>query len=124
MNQTPLNQNDIGNLPSLESFRYENIFNVYQNDNNNYFYNILSKTNFPSNIEEAYYSVYVVPSNYMPYTLISYNLYGTTLLWWLICSVNQIQNPVHFPAAGTHLKYLTPAYVRSIIAQLSNTTNS
>jgi len=124
MNQTPSNQNNINVLPSLESFRYENIFNVYQNDNSDYFYNILAKTNFPANLDPSYYNVYTVPHGEMSYTLISYNLYGTTLLWWLICSVNNIQNPVFFPQAGTQLKYLTPQYVRQILAQLNTTTNT
>jgi hypothetical protein len=119
MNQTPQNQNDINTLPSLESFRYENVFNVYQNDNTDYFYNILAKTNFPDNIESSYYKTYTIPANNMPYTLISYNLYGTILLWWLICSVNKIQNPVFTLPAGTQIKYLTPTYVRLILAQLN-----
>ena len=121
MNQTSLVQNDINSLPALESFRYENIFNVYQNDNNDYFYNILAKVNFPDDIEQAYYSTYTVPVNNMPWTLVSYNLYGTTLLWWVICSLNKIQNPVQFPIAGTQLKYLTPTYARLVIAELQNT---
>jgi hypothetical protein len=120
MNQTPLLQNQVTTLPSLESFKYENIFNVYQNDNNNYFYNLLAKTNFPDNLEQAYYDTYVVPYDNMPYTLISYKLYGTILLWWLICSVNKIQNPVYSPTAGTQLKYLTPAYVRLVVSQLQD----
>ena len=118
MNQTPLVQSNVNILPSLESFRYENIFNIYQNDNSNYFYNILAKTNFPTDIEQAYYDTFVVTNENMPYTLISYKIYGTILLWWLVCSVNNIQNPVFCPPAGTRLKYLTPAYVRSVVSQL------
>ena len=122
MNQTPLIQNNVPVLPSLESFRYENIFNVYQNDSSDYFYNILSKVNFPNNIDSTYYDVYTVPHGNMPYTLISYKLYGTILLWWLVCSVNKVQNPIFYPAAGTQLKYLTPQYVRQVLAQLGKTT--
>jgi hypothetical protein len=120
MNQTPQLQSEISSLPNLESFRYENIFNVYQNDNNNYFYNILAKTSFPADLEQAYYDTYTVPYGDMPYTLISYKLYGTILLWWLICSVNNVQNPVFSPPAGTKLKYLTPAYVRLVVSQLQD----
>jgi hypothetical protein len=122
MKQTPQQQSKINSLPSLESFRYENIFNVYQNDNNDYFYNILAKTSFPENIEQAYYETYTVPYENMPYTLISYKLYGTILLWWLICSVNNVQNPVFSPPPNTKLKYLTPAYVRLVVSQLQSVT--
>lgn len=121
MNDTPQSQNDISNLPQLESFRYENIFNVYKNGSDQYFYNILSKVNFPDNLEEAYYDTYTVPNDKLSYTFISYKLYGTILLWWLVCAVNQIQNPVFFPKAGTKLKYLKPQYARLVISQLTNT---
>ena len=116
----PQSQNDILSLPALESFRYENIFNVYQNNTNQYYYNILAKVNFPNNIEEAYYDTFIVNTDYQPWTNISYQIYGTILLWWLVCAVNNIQNPVFFPKAGTTLKFLKPAYARSVISQITN----
>ena len=120
-NLNPQSQNDITSLPTLESFRYENIFNVYQNNSDQYYYNILAKVNFPENIEEAYYDTFVVQTDYQSWTNISYQIYGTILLWWLVCSINKVQNPVFFPKAGTTLKYLKPAYARSVIAQLTST---
>lgn len=119
MKDEPRKQNDISELPQLDSFRYENLFNVYQNDNDQYFYNILSKVNFPTNLDSSYFDVYTIPNNNMPYTLISYKLYGTMLLWWLICSVNNITNPVFFPQAGTKIKVLKPELVSAVI-QLIN----
>ena len=41
-NDTPQKQNDISELSTLEKFRYENIFNVYQNVDNKYYYNLLT----------------------------------------------------------------------------------
>lgn len=120
MKDVPLKQNDITDLPSLESFRYENLFNVYQNDKDQYFYNILSKVNFPSNLDSAYFDTFTVPNSNMPYTLISYKLYGTTLLWWVVCSVNNITSPVFFPQAGTKLKVLKPELVSAVIKLVNN----
>jgi len=119
-NLNPQSQNDIISLPVLESFRYENIFNVYQNNADQYYYNILAKVNFPTDIEEAYYDTFIVQTDTQSWTNISYQIYGTILLWWLVCSVNNIQNPVFFPKAGTTLKYLKPAYARAVIAQITN----
>ena len=119
MNIDPKKQNEIFDLPELEEFRYENLFNVYQNEKNQYYYNILTKVNFPEAMDESYFDVYVVPNDYMPYTLISYKLYGTILLWWLICSVNNITNPVDFPAAGIKLKVLKPLLVSGVVQQLN-----
>ena len=117
----PFKQNDVNALPPLDTFRYENIFNVYLDNNNRYFYNLLAKVNFPQDITNYYYDVYTVPNNNLPYTYISYLLYGTIELWWLICAFNNIENPVYFPQANTQLKYLKPQYVRLIISQTSNT---
>lgn len=108
-------QNEITELAVLDTFRYENLFTVNLNDTNHYFYNILSKLNFPEKMDEGYYDTYTIPNDNLPYTFISYKLYGTTLLWWLICSANKIQNPVYFPKAGTQLKVLKPGYVRAVL---------
>jgi hypothetical protein len=118
MTDDPQKQNDINNLPTLDQFRYENIFNVYQNKTGQYFYNILRKVNFPEDINETVYSTYVVPNDNLPYTFISYKVYGTIYLWWVICSVNHIINPVNYPTAGTKLKILKPEYVRSVLQSL------
>lgn len=114
----PYKQNNLTELQELDTFRYENLFNVYQNEGNQFFYNLLAKVNFPINISEEYYDTYTVGSDLMPYTLISYKVYNTTLLWWLICATNQIINPVDFPAANTQLKILKPRYVREVLLSI------
>jgi len=120
MNDNPQKQNDIADLPQLESFRYENLFNVYQNNNDQYFYNILSKVNFPTNLDSTYFDTYVIPNRNMPYTLISYKLYGTILLWWLICSANNITNPVFYLEPGTKIKVLKPDLVSAVVRLINN----
>ena len=112
-------QNEINDLAVLDSFRYENLFNVNIDNTDHYFYNILAKINFPKDIDETYYDTFTVPNDNLPYTFISYKIYGTTLLWWLICSINNINNPVYFPAAGTQLKILKPSYVRGVLQAFS-----
>ena len=117
MIEGPYNQNNVSDLPSLQAFRYENLFNVYLKDNF-YSYNILSKVNFPVELDQSYYNTYIVPNNSMSYTNLSYKLYGTPLLWWLICATNNITNPVPFPEPGLRLKILKPEVVSSIIQQI------
>ena len=117
MIQGPYKQNNLRELPNLPKYRYENLFNVYLKDGH-YEYNILSKVNIPDNLDVSYYTTYIVPNNSMPYTLLSYKIYGTTLLWWLICATNKIVNPVYFPAAGTQLKILKPSVVSTVLKQL------
>jgi hypothetical protein len=119
---TPQKQNSISTLPTLSVLRLENLFNIYSNDKN-YFYNLIGTVNIPKDLDPSTYATFTVTSDYMPWTLISYKAYNTIDLWWLICSVNNIQNPTQFPKAGTTLKILTPAYVSAIVQQL-NTTNA
>ena len=73
----PYKQNNLTELIELDTFRYENLFNVYQNENQQYFYNLLAKVNFPEEISEEYYTTYTVGSDLIPYTLISYKVYNT-----------------------------------------------
>lgn len=106
------NQNDISDLPNLEMYRYENIFKVYED--NFYFYNILKKVTIPDDINNEYFFTYVLQSN-IPLTTLSYQAYGTTYLWWLICIVNKIQNPNDTQLIGKTLKIIKKEYIRPIM---------
>ena len=110
-------QNNIDTLPTLSVLRLENLFNVYKNDTN-YFYNLIGTVSVPKDLDPSVYVTYTVNSDNMPWTLISYKAYKTIDLWWLICSINNISNPVEFPKAGTELKILLPEYVSAIVQQL------
>lgn len=110
----PQKQNNISDLPSLDAYAFENIFNVYR-EKDVYFYNLLKTVNFPQSIDSSFYSNYTVPFDNITWTNISFIHYHTTNLWWLICSVNNIQNPVEFPKAGTVLKILNPEVVTSVV---------
>ena len=74
--------------------RYENIFNMYQfktDKGDTYaFYNILSKVTIPSDLDESVFS-YVAIESEIPLTTLSYNIYKTQYLWWLIMIVNNIR---------------------------------
>lgn len=116
----PQKQNNISTLPTLSQLRLENLFNVY-NNGSNYFYNLIGTTNIPQDLDPSIYATYTVATDYMPWTLISFNVYNTIDLWWLICTTNNIQNPLQFPKAGTVLKVLTPDYVSAILQQINST---
>ena len=85
-----LKNNQIPNLPTIPSNRYENIFNVYTvtKDNKNfYFYNINNKIQLPTVIGSNYLNTIVLDRT-LPWTTLSYNLYGTINLWYLIYILN------------------------------------
>jgi nucleoid-associated protein YgaU len=110
-------QNDIPNLPNLPQSRYENIFNVYQDENKNYFYNLLQTVVIPNNLPANYFTTYrVTYGDTLPF--ISYKVYGRTDLWWLIAKVNNITNPTIELEPITTLKVIVPNIVSTILAQI------
>ena len=100
---------------------YENIFNAYQleNDNGNQyvFYNILNRVSLPDNIDENVFKRFSVPGN-MPLTTISYRIYKTIHLWWLIMLCNNIRNPIKLLAPGTVIRTIKPQYLASVLASI------
>ena len=112
------NQNNIPDLPKLSLYRYENFFNIYNDEKSDVrFYNLLRNISiFPAtdtSVEEDYIVEYGDTWGY-----ISYKKYNTLDLWWLICAYNQIQNPIDMPDSGTKIKILRSDYVYPIIASL------
>jgi hypothetical protein len=110
-------QNKVLQLPTLSDTKYENIFKLFKTENNQYFYNIINTVYFPKLINETMID-YITVRQRLPWTMISYNAYKTIDLWWLICLVNNIYNPIIIPNIGTTLKILKPTFVRQVIDEL------
>jgi len=113
-------QNYISNLPNLDIYRYENIFKVYQTQDGNkdYFYNIIKNILVPNNINNNSFFTITYQAN-TPFTTLSYQIYGTTYLWWLICIVNNIRNPFDPSITGKTLKIINPSYVKQVLDIIS-----
>jgi hypothetical protein len=107
----------IPNLPALSEYKYENIFKVFQNTEGYYFYNIIKKISFPDDIDQDLYTI-ERPIRTMPYTALSYDFYKTIDLWWLICLVNKISNPLSLIEPGTELKIIKPIQVSGVIDKI------
>jgi len=94
--------------------RYENIFNVYEFSNSNEdkyaFYNITSKIKIPKNLDASVYEYYVV-DGLIPLTTLSYRIYKSQYLWWIIMVVNNIKNPVKLLEPGTVIKVIKTDYL-------------
>jgi hypothetical protein len=113
-----MNQNTITDLPNLRRENYENIFNVYTEDDGHYFYNLLQAVVIPSNLPRGYFYTYdVTYDDTWPY--ISYKNYNTPNLWWVILSVNNIIDPTTMPTPGTKIDILKVDVVKDILSQIS-----
>jgi hypothetical protein len=114
-------QSQVDELDNLNSNLYENIFNVNLIDGDIkdfYFYNILNKVVFPDDISDEYITDVVLNTD-KPWTTLSYELYGTIQLWWVIVLLN---NPDYiFKAqAGTTYKFIKHRYINAVLQQISN----
>jgi|TARA_R110000824_G_scaffold74657_1_gene189680 hypothetical protein len=114
--------NDIDELSNLSDNRYENIFNMGTN-NNYFFYNIIKTIKFPEELDSGIFD-YKIINQKKPYTAVSYDVYGTQNLWWLILLSNNITNPVDVITPGTRLKIIKSKFVKDIINTIIELNNA
>lgn len=114
--QIPQNPTNIADIPAVQSDYYENIFNAYQTeDDNSYtFYNISNKVSIDvTDISDDYVS-YIYIDAPMPLTTISYRIFGSIHLWWLLVIMNKL-NPIAIPPANTVFMVPKPQYLQDIL---------
>ena len=111
-------QNNKQNLSSLRESMYENIFKLYDVDNYPT-YNLLQQVSIPENLDESVFMTIETQPN-MAMSVLSYRLYNTMDLWWLICIVNKIDNPVEILPPGISLKIIKPQYVTQVLTAIKS----
>jgi Base plate wedge protein 53 len=91
-------------------------------------YNPIGNINFIGVDESASLPKYEVKQG-DTWPMISYKLYGTTRLWWVIAQVNSVIDPFTDPfvdistgerSAGNYIKYLPLETVNTIVREVSN----
>ena len=107
-------QNEIDNLKDLEVYRYENIFRMYDTGEKNFsYYNILKKIKLPDNVNEQLFDSVKYTTD-LPLTTLSFRIYGTTHLWWVLMVVNNISNPRKIES-GKRIKYIKKAFLKPVL---------
>lgn len=120
--QIPLKPTNINNIPPIGGEYYENILNVYQTQDvdNYYYYNISKKITFDiNNVDEAYVE-YIFIDSAMPLTTISFRLFGTMHLWWLIAIMNNL-NPIIIPSSGSVFLVPRREFLQNILQAIQQT---
>lgn len=115
----PLTFDNATDLNKVPSESYENIFGIYQNDNGQYFFNINRKIDINADNVDPDFVEYKVIDRRMPLTSISYFLYGTQHLWWLIVLLNKI-NPVFTIARGTVIAVVKKENIQQVLTAIKN----
>ena len=106
-------------IPEITSslFKFENYFNVYENENGIRFFNLLKNISiFPATDSEAE-EEYTITSTDTWYS-IAYKYYNNMNLWWVVCLYNKNINPFKSLKSNTTIKVLKPQYVGLVLSEL------
>ena len=118
-------QDEVPALPKLPLNRYERIFKVYTEGKDGkqfYFYNILNRMEFPTNIDSNLLDTHVVKSR-QALTITSYDIYGDIFSWWIIYLLNKdVIGNSFFAEGGQQLKYIIPSKRGLIYQQMTDST--
>ena len=118
-------QDNIEVLPDVPLSRYERIFRVYTEGKDGkqfYFYNLLNKIEFPTNLDPSLLDTYVVQSR-EPLTATSYNIYGDIDSWWIIYLLNKnLLKKKFYADGGQQLTYILADKRGLVYQQITNTT--
>lgn len=89
---------------------FENYFDIHIDDKNNYVYNLNATAQII--ISDEYIKLYKCQSD-IHWPLISYNLYGTTRLAWLLLKLNNVKDTDIFKIneAGSSIRYIENKYI-------------
>jgi hypothetical protein len=113
--------NEITELPDISEDMYENIFKVYtiKEDKNSpyYFFNILNKIDFPESLDSSLYETIDLNTK-LPWTTLSYKIYGSQFLWWVIFLLNKPKN-IFYAEPGVRYKYILPQYIPLILENIN-----
>ena len=110
-------RNEVPELGRVDSQFYETLFTVYKVDKH-FVYNILRKVSLPEGtLDNRFFEVISVQTS-TPWTSVSYQAYRTIKLWWLICLVNRITNPVYNAQPGLPIRILKSEYVSDILTAI------
>jgi hypothetical protein len=111
-----MKQNENNELKKLTLENFANLFNVYIKDKK-FIYSINKGLYFknidnyaPNNIQ-----IYEI-QNGDQWTNISYKFYGTIELWWIICKINGITDPVRYsPIEGNKIIILNKELINNFL---------
>ena len=118
-----LYQSQIISLPNMSNNRYENIFKIYLNEDNKFIYNLKTSVSFPDDIDPAFIDTFKLDRK-TSWTIISYNIYGSIFLWWMITELNKISNPVIIPVLGKNYNFIKPQYIDTVLSQINSLKNA
>lgn len=90
----------------------DNFFEVYLDKRGNYAYNLNSKLGL--DVSGSTLGTYVLTHDLHP-TIVSYNIYGTPRLAWLISEINGIRDQTVQIPSGTKIRYVPEEFIAGLV---------
>jgi nucleoid-associated protein YgaU len=112
-----MKQNQIKELERLSPENLENIFNVYQDRDGMYFYNLLQTVSIPQTLPPTLFTTYTTKHG-DTWPFISHKTLNNPNLWWLILFVNNIQDPTIKLEPGVNILIPISRFVQEVISQI------
>lgn len=96
---------------------YSDIFRKYNTKEEIPFFLLNKRVEFPSDRSLYIYASKLVGTN-TPWTILSYQIYGTIEYWWVLCALNPAS--VFYAKEGEYIHYIKPEYLDIIITSISS----
>jgi hypothetical protein len=113
-------RNQVEELEGLSRNLYENIFNVglvNKDVKSFYTYNLLNKVIFPETLDSNIIAEITLTSD-KPWTMLSFQLYGTIELWWVVYLLNK-PDYIFKAKANTPYKYIKSDFISNVLQQIT-----
>lgn len=88
------------------------IFNQYETSEGIPFYLLSKSIHFPEDDKSLYKYLYI--SENVPWTILSYQLYGTLNYWWVLSSLNK--NQPFYAKKGYTIKFIDKSTLEEILS--------
>lgn len=93
------------------------IFNIYRTTQGIPFYNLSKSITFPQDQSLQIYK-YFYSDEDIPWTILSYKIYGTIDYWWILSALNK-DYPFYAPRQGV-IKVIDPLYIGELLTYINN----
>lgn len=94
---------------------YTNIFNVYYTQEDEPFYFLSKSVVFPEDKSLYFYKKYYIQDD-IPWTILSYQLYGTIDYWWVLAALNK--SMIFYAERGETIWIIHPDNLEDILSNI------
>lgn len=94
----------------------KNIFNQYTSTEGVPFISLSKNITFPSDESLDFYKWKYISED-TPWTVLSYEIYGTIDYWWILSSINE--KYIFYVPEGSEIKFIPKSYIKDIIEKIN-----